>query len=1289
MAIAELNVNVTAGTANFVRGMSNVSKTLQKTGRDMEMAGKSLLQLTAPLTALGAVGVRSFAKFDNAMTQSLAIMGDVSSTMRNEMVKAADEVARSTTFSSEQAAQSYFFLASAGLDAQQSIAALPQVARFAQAGMFDMARATDLATDAQSALGLTVSDAGQNLENLTRITDVLVKANTLANASVEQFADAITNRAGAALKNAGKDIEEGVAVLAAFADQGVKGREAGTALAIVMRDLQTQFRKNTDEFKKAGVAVFDAEGNFNNLGQVVSQLENKLEGMSAQQRNATLAQLGFTDKSIAFIQTLLGQGDAIQRYEKELRSAAGATEEVANKQLQSFTSQMTLLRNEMDIASRSIGEALIPTIEKVSNFIRDAVRAFQDLSPETKQLIVNIGLLTVAFSGTLFVMGKILTTVAMVIKLFVSLNPVILGITAVVAAGTLTWITYGDEIQEALTKATKYWEEFTSTLKSEFPVISQLLLDYQELNRSVIDQLKAWYADYFDFLIGTLGKVGNSFKSFIGTVYEGFQSVYPEAGKVADSFVNIKKRVDESTESTKKQEAAVKDLVERMGGVDNVKQKWEGLKTSVVDAGLALIGVKRKTADAVQEVTKETKKSSVAFEEMGKEAKKGADEAKKAIEGLQKKWDDLNRDLKEKELKKAIEEAVKAGNEAELKPLLEALRQHTKDGILEGMKDATKDGGKEAQALAEKIAQTQSDAIIEEEQKRTSKAILESRKKIAKESATLWERLTGQAGEESAGKWGVALGNASREGATVFGYEMSQSMAMAMQGLSSIANYIKDGIFNGFKSENFVALGRELGGSIGQAAGTAIAGPIGGAIGDIVGSVWGDKLAKNLSGITKGGKDTAKALYTIMTMDPITGELLRPVFNSIFKGTTNIATLARREFERQFNEMIDGKNIRIFDENGILREVDKISVGAKDRFNGNWADSFHQLTGDASSAFLGVGYALQNLMGITEDVGGQIAHILATELGGSMQNLALLLMGLDIPIQDMEAAMVEAFMNGSISAHDFSVFMQGITQGYAEMEAAQKDFGLAVQLWLGSGGEGQAAVNSFRAVMTAAAHEGITSVEQMVQRAIADGLLTAQQGEQLLRAFAAHGITSMSQLENATDAMIIHILGSLETMEKEGENSFFGVAEKINENFDDIEKRWERIRRLPTAVLNLEFKIDGYKLPSQIEDEMRPLQGKSTKITIPALAEGGIVSAPTLAMIGEGGEPEIVSPLSKLPELLKSLRVGDGMNSAPSMSETINNISIDARGAMRGVGDEIDRKLRDFFDKKNGALGIA
>jgi hypothetical protein len=81
------------------------------------------------------------------------------------------------------------------LDAEASIAALPRVAQFAQAGMFDMSRATDLLTDAQSALGLTIrDDAVKNMENMIKVSDVLVRANTLSNATVEQFSTSLTTK---------------------------------------------------------------------------------------------------------------------------------------------------------------------------------------------------------------------------------------------------------------------------------------------------------------------------------------------------------------------------------------------------------------------------------------------------------------------------------------------------------------------------------------------------------------------------------------------------------------------------------------------------------------------------------------------------------------------------------------------------------------------------------------------------------------------------------------------------------------------------------------------------------------------------------------------------------------------------------------------------------------------------------------------------------------------------------------------------------------------------------------
>ena len=235
--IGVLSVALVANNSKFNRGMDDASRRTRRFGGQMDTLKARVAGATASLRTMGTVAAgfavvklaKGVENFNRKMLNSQAIMGDLTDGQMRRMQKVAIDTAKVTSASSGDVADSFFFLASAGLDAEQSMASVGQVALFAQAGMFDMARATDLATDAQSALGMTVPDAQRNLENLTRVTDVLVKANTLANGSVEQFSEALTNKFGASLRVAGKSIEEGVALLAAFADQGIKGAEAGTA----------------------------------------------------------------------------------------------------------------------------------------------------------------------------------------------------------------------------------------------------------------------------------------------------------------------------------------------------------------------------------------------------------------------------------------------------------------------------------------------------------------------------------------------------------------------------------------------------------------------------------------------------------------------------------------------------------------------------------------------------------------------------------------------------------------------------------------------------------------------------------------------------------------------------------------------------------------------------------------------------------------------------------------------------------------------------------------------------
>lgn len=404
---------------NADNALKRTAGTLKTVGDGMSSLGRTLtFRVTLPLTALAAASVRSFGSFDSAMTNSTSIMEDLSDRQRAAMEKTAKDISRTSATAPAQVAEGYFFLASAGLDAAQSMAALNRVEKFAIAGAFDMSRATELLVDSQTALGMRSKDAEQNLANMTRVADALTEANILSSGTVEQFAAALTNKAANALHLLNKDVEEGVAVLAAFADQGVKGEEAGERLAIVLRDLGNANRKEKKAWDAMGLAVFDARGKMLPIVNIVEQLEQKLGTMSDQQKAATFALLGFQDRSVSALKTLVGTSDRIREYEDKLRSAGGVTDKVANKQLQSFNNQMKMLRNQLLIAAEDIGKTLVPIIAKLTEFVKSAVKWWEGLNQSTKETIVTLGLVAAAAGPVLMVMGSMTSSAAQLVKTF-------------------------------------------------------------------------------------------------------------------------------------------------------------------------------------------------------------------------------------------------------------------------------------------------------------------------------------------------------------------------------------------------------------------------------------------------------------------------------------------------------------------------------------------------------------------------------------------------------------------------------------------------------------------------------------------------------------------------------------------------------------------------------------------------------------------------------------------------------------------------------------------------------
>lgn len=374
-SLGTLYVKITADSIDLVKGMAGAVESVEMGSAVMAKRLEGLaVAAAASLAVVGAIAVREFAKFDAAMTRSMAIMDDTTNQTRKQLETRARDLAKNSITSAEDLAKAYYYLASAGLDAKQSQEALNVVNKFAIAGNFSLEVAVSRLADAQTALGLRSKDATENMQNMARVSDVLARADQIANASIEQFSASLTNHAAAALKLANKSVEEGVAVLAAYADQGIKGQLAGEQLYIVLRDLQRAATQNNEAFQLLNIRVFDSKGNMKNLADIIGDIDRAMGGMSTAQKRMAIEFLGFQDRSMSALLTLLGTSDRIREYQRELEKAGGTTEKVADRQMTSFNAQLTKSWNLIKDLMITIGEKMAPGLLQLNTIFQDSMK---------------------------------------------------------------------------------------------------------------------------------------------------------------------------------------------------------------------------------------------------------------------------------------------------------------------------------------------------------------------------------------------------------------------------------------------------------------------------------------------------------------------------------------------------------------------------------------------------------------------------------------------------------------------------------------------------------------------------------------------------------------------------------------------------------------------------------------------------------------------------------------------------------------------------------------------------
>lgn len=385
-SVLDLVAKITLDTTEYDKGLDSskskansfggaVKKGLSTVGA---LAVKGLGVATAATTAFGLASVKTGMSFDSAMSQVAATMGsnaEKTVEYNGKSMKSIDalrefaqDMGATTAFSATQASEALNYMALAGYSAEKSMKMLPNVLNLAAAGNMDLARASDMVTDTQTAFGMTT-------ERTTQMVDEMAKAASTGNTSVEQLGDAFLVVGGLAKElNGGfvtladgtkapvDGVQELEIALTAMANAGVKGGEAGTHMRNMLQKLSDPAAEGAKQLKKLGVNVFDAEGNMRSLHDIMGDLNGSLSKLTQQEKIQAISEL-FNARDLASAEALLGAVEQDwDEIGESILDSKGAAEQMAATQLDNLAGDITIFKSALEGAQIAISDGLSPTL---------------------------------------------------------------------------------------------------------------------------------------------------------------------------------------------------------------------------------------------------------------------------------------------------------------------------------------------------------------------------------------------------------------------------------------------------------------------------------------------------------------------------------------------------------------------------------------------------------------------------------------------------------------------------------------------------------------------------------------------------------------------------------------------------------------------------------------------------------------------------------------------------------------------------------------------------------------
>lgn len=384
--------------------------------------------LTVPITGAGAAVVGVAAKFESAMSEVAAISG-ASGDELQALTDKAQEMGATTKFSASESAAALKYMAMAGWDTEAMLNGINGVMQLAAASGEDLASTSDIVTDAMTAFGLSADQS-------TRFADVLAQTANRSNTSVALMGETfkyVAPVAGAL----GYSIEDASVAIGLMANSGIKGSQAGTSLKNVLTNLAKPTDQVQSYMDKLNISLTDSAGNVKPLNQLLNDMRNGFNGLTEAEKAEYAAGIAGKEGMSGLLAIVNSSQADFDNLTEAINNSSGAAQNVADVMMDNLGGQLTILKSTLEGIAISFGNILLPAVKKVVSSLQNFLNWLNGLTDGQKRLVVTIATVVAAIGPVLLITGKLITSVANIIKVVKLLKPAFAALNAVMAANPI------------------------------------------------------------------------------------------------------------------------------------------------------------------------------------------------------------------------------------------------------------------------------------------------------------------------------------------------------------------------------------------------------------------------------------------------------------------------------------------------------------------------------------------------------------------------------------------------------------------------------------------------------------------------------------------------------------------------------------------------------------------------------------------------------------------------------------------------------------------------------------